>query len=160
MRRKKRKQWKRTRARPLPPPLTAAAAAALYVVEEELGVYDDSWRNMGYSVEHGGAVPPISRQQKRRNNRSSNWNGIFAFTFILQEIDVPTREALFQSLTRDYGCELLKGGMPGQWEGQALLNGRRVKTLTRLLNRHFSRGYLVWKERPSPTPLSPTLPPP
>jgi len=146
MRRKKRKPVIHTPGLPMTPPLTAEAEAAFYVVEEERGVYDDFWRNMGYYVERGVEFPPYGRRQKHQNNRSSSWNGIFAFTFVLQEVDIPTQQALFHALRSDYHCELLEGGMSGQWEGQARLNGKRVKTLTRLLNRHFSRGHLVWKE--------------
>jgi hypothetical protein len=36
--------------------------------------------------------------------------------------------------------------MRGQWEGQAQLSGKWVKNLTRLLNRRYTQGQLVWKE--------------
>ncbi len=41
------------------PPLSAETEAAFYVEEEERGVYDDFWRNMGYYIEHGVDFPPV-----------------------------------------------------------------------------------------------------
>jgi len=128
------------------PPLTAEAEAAFYVMEEEQGVYDDFWKNMGYYLDHGGDFPPYKQAVKRPNHRASGWHGTFAFTFAFQQADTPTQKALLDALTNDYHCELSEGGMPGQWEGQAQLNGKRVKNLTRLLNRQYSRRHLVWKE--------------
>ncbi len=128
------------------PPLTAEAEAAFYAMEEERGVYHEFWTNMGYYIDHGFDFPPSKREGKRPNNRSSGWNGIFAFTFVFQQADLPTQKALLHSLTNDYHCELSEGGMQGQWEGQVRLNGKRVKNLTRLLNRHYSQRHLVWKE--------------
>jgi hypothetical protein len=128
------------------PSLTSEAEAAFYAVEEEQGVYDDFWRNMGYYLDHEVDFPPFKQEVKRQHNRASGWSGIFAFTFVFQQADIPTQNALFNSLTNDYHCELSEGGMQGQWEGQARLNRKRVKNLTRLLNRQYSQGYLVWKE--------------
>jgi hypothetical protein len=128
------------------PPLTAEAAAAFYALEEERGVYDEFWRNMGYYIDHGGDFPPYKRVAKGPNNRASGWNGIFAFTFVFGQADTSTQTALLHSLTNDYQCELSEGWMQGQWEGQARLNGKRVKNLTRLLNRQYAHGHIVWKE--------------
>jgi hypothetical protein len=143
---KKRKSLKHPDSPMMRPPLTLEAETAFYALEEERGVYDEFWRNMGYSIEHGLDFPPYERGQKRPNNRSSSWNGTFAFTFVFLQADAPTQKALLHALTNDYQCELSEGGMQGQWEGQARLNGKRVKNLTRLLNRQYAHGYLVWKE--------------
>ncbi len=117
-----------------------------YAVEEERGVYDDFWKNMGYYLEHGVDFPPYTRERKRPHNRTSGWNGIFAFTFVFLQADTPTQNALLHSLTTGYHCELTEGGMQGQWEGQARLTGKRVKNLTRLLNRRYAQRHLAWKE--------------
>lgn len=128
------------------PPLTREAEAAFYAVEEERGVYDEFWKNMGYYLDHGVDFPPYGSEQKRPNKRASGWTGIFAFTFVFQQANTTSQNALFHALTNDYHCELTEGVMHGQWEGQARLTGKRVKNLTRLLNRQYAQGYLVWKE--------------
>jgi hypothetical protein len=143
---KNRKKSRQTGSIPLPPPLTAEAEAAFYALEEERGVYDEYWRNLGYYLEHGVGYPPYNSEVKRPQHRASGWNGIFVFTFVFQQADASTQKALLHSLTNDYHCELSEGGMPGQWEGQVRLNGKRVKHLTRLLNRQYAQRHLVWKE--------------
>ena len=128
------------------PPLTAEAEAAFYALEEERGIYDEFWKNMGYYLEHGVDFPPYKREVKGPNNRARGWTGIFAFTFVFLQVNDPTQNALLRALTDDYHCELTEGGMQGQWEGQARLGGKRVKNLTRLLNRRYAQRQLVWKE--------------
>jgi hypothetical protein len=81
LRHKKRKTSGRPHSITMTPPLTAEAEAAFYALEEERGVYHEFGTNMGYYIDHGFDFPPSKREGKRPNNRSSGWNGIFAFTF-------------------------------------------------------------------------------
>lgn len=149
--RKKRKQQKtvRSQGHAMRPPLSVEAEAAFYALEEEHGVYDWFWRDMGYYVEHGVDYPPYpatKSEHHRLNNRARGWNGLFVFTFVLRVADAQVQHTIFHTLRNDYQCELSEGEMVGQWVAQVRTNGKRVKNLTRMLNRQYARGYLVWKE--------------
>jgi hypothetical protein len=129
------------------PPLSAASEAEFYVEEEERGVYDEFWRNMGYYVEHGVDYPPYpSSQGKRPNNRASGWSGTFAFTFYWKEAGKIEQQEISRTLLDEYHCDVVPGEESGPWTATVRLNGKRVKNLTRMLNRRYAKNHLIWKE--------------
>ena len=129
------------------PPLSLASESTFYLEEEDRGVYDDFWHNMGYYLEHDVDFPPSSStQRKRSNNRSPGWNGIFAFTFYWKEAHEQARKTIMQTLLKDYQCDIEPGEGSGPWTVTVKLTGKRVKRLTSLLNRCYARHQLVWKE--------------
>jgi hypothetical protein len=131
----------------LDPPLSVESEAAFYVEEEERGVYDDFWLNLGYHIEHGANYPPYpSPREKRPNNRARSWSGTFAFAFCWKDIDHEGQEDLLRTLSDVYQCNIVPGEGMGPWIATAQLNGKRVKSLTRLLNRRYAKQQLIWKE--------------
>jgi hypothetical protein len=132
------------------PPLSAQAEADFYLAEEEQGTYDVFWDNLGYFLDHGADFPPFSsldRERPRRpNNRAPGWNGTFTFVFMWQQVDVEVQKGIIDSLQNDYRCQITEGESPRQWIAQVRITGKRVKSLTRMLNRQYNKDYLVWKE--------------
>jgi hypothetical protein len=128
-------------------PLLAESQAAFYLEEEERGIYDDFWQNMGYYVEHGIDYPPYpSLQGKRTNNRSPGWSGTFAFTFYWKDAEQQEQQEILHTLLKEYHCDIVPGEGSGPWAATVQLNGKRVKTLTRMLNRRYAKNHLIWKE--------------
>jgi hypothetical protein len=128
-----------------------------YLLEEEQGVYAQFWQNLGYYQEHGvEGYPPFSRASldpKRANNRARGWNGLFFFSLKWkEEATAEIRKTILTTLTLAYGWKPGPGTTLADWlyedplEVELRLTGQRVKNLTRLLNRQYQKGYLVWKE--------------
>lgn len=132
------------------PPLSEAAEAEYYEYEEEVGVYAEFWENMGYLLEKGVEFPPYtgaSLDPKRSNNRASGWNGVFTFSFYWKEKATPEVKAEFaKNLAQAYGISLEESSWLEPTEVCVRLSGKKVKAITRMLNRQYERGYLIWKE--------------
>lgn len=129
------------------PPLSAQSEAGFYLAEEERGVYDAFWQNLGYYLEHGADYPPYSSSAgKRTNNRSSGWTGTFTFTFYWKEASSQEQQEVLHTLSEAYCCDLVPGEGSEPWTASVRLNGKRVKVLTRMLNRRYANNHLVWKE--------------
>lgn len=131
------------------PPLSASAAVEFD--EEEREQYKSRLHVLGQDTVDMIDFPLSSslEEKKRPNNRAPGWNGVFAFTFYWKEADQNTRQAILQSLTVDYGGEISEGEIgPGSWDVCIRTTGKRVKAVTRMLNRQYAKGYLVWREKP------------
>ncbi len=135
------------------PPLSAQAEADFYLAEEEQGTYDVFWDNLGYFLDHGADFPlsssldRLDRERPRRpNNRAPGWNGVFTFAFMWQQVDAEAQKNILDSLQNEYHCEITEGESLRQWIAQVHITGKRVKSLTRMLNRQYNKNYLVWKE--------------
>lgn len=148
--RHQKRQTRRKTAAPIThagPPLSARSEADFYLEEEKRGVYDDFWQNLGYYLEHGADYPPHpSSKGKRSNNRSSGWSGTFAFAFYWKEAGPQEQKETLHTLLEDYHCDLVPGEGFDPWTATVQLNGKRVKTLTRMLNRRYANNQLVWNE--------------
>ncbi len=149
LRHKKRRTAKRKATQTIRtgPPLSTQSEAAFYLEEEARGVYDDFWQNMGYYVEHGVDYPPhTSSKGKHPNNRAPGWSGIFTFTFFWKEVGQQEQQELLHTLIDEYQCEIAQGEGDSSWTASLRTTGKRVKTLTRMLNRQYAKKRLVWKE--------------
>jgi hypothetical protein len=143
-------KWRQRHPVQMHPALSEAAEAEYYAYEEGVGVYAEFWKNMGYYLEKGVDFPPYtgaSLDPKRPNNRAPGWNGVFTFTFYWKENATPEVKAEFaRNLAQAYGARLEESPSFEPSEVCVRLNGKKVKALTRMLNRQYERGYLVWKE--------------
>ena len=129
------------------PPLSAESEVAFYLEEEERGFYDDFWQNMGYYLDHGADFPPYpSSKGKRPNNRAPSWNGTFVFTFFWKEAGEQEQQTILHTLLEEYHCDIVQGEGSDPWTATVRLTGKRVKSLTRMLNRQYAKNYLIWKE--------------
>ncbi|MBO0797044.1 MAG: hypothetical protein J2P36_39700, partial [Ktedonobacteraceae bacterium] len=129
------------------PPLSDESEAAFYAEEEERGVYAKFWQNLGYYIEHGADYPPYSSLHgKRTNNRAPGWNGTFAFTFYWKEANEQGQQELLHTLLDEYHCDIVPGVGSEPWTATVQINGKRVKSLTRLLNRLYAKEQIIWKE--------------
>ncbi len=94
----------------------------------------------------GIVTPPYSAQGKRPNNRAPGWTGTFAFTFYWKEAGRQEQQEILHTLLEDYHCDVIPGEGSGPWTATVRLNGKRVKSLTRMLNRRYEKSHLIWKE--------------
>ncbi len=141
---KRKKTRKHSRAISPIPPLSAQAEVAFYADMQE------RYRNYRKSLVQDDLdiidfPPEFSFENKKKtNNRAPGWSGMFAFTFRWKDADQQMQQRIWQSLTVDYGGEIVEG--EEGYEVRIRTTGKRVKALTRMLNRQYAQGYLVWRE--------------
>ena len=141
---KRKKTRKKSHAISLIPPLSGQAEVAFY--EDVQKQYRNYRQSLGQDAIDVIDLPPefSFEEKKGTNNRNPGWSGVFSFTFRWKEADQQVRQDIWRSFTADYGGEIVEG--EEGWDVRVRTTGKRVKALTRMLNRQYARGYLVWRE--------------